>query len=204
MNLRQKTFFFVALMITGLVFVYALFTVYYVREQESQLLSERLELAESVSEEFTGLFTRGVDRLQMIAELPGLVYGLQTLDEDREGRQIPAWTTLHYLFFQSDVFTDGVYLLDERGRVLWSEPPDVNALETVFPVFSQLQTKLEDPAVEVGFFLWRRPQQSDILMAARLINDEGRMVGMLVGELPTSHPASTSTTMTRRRAATRR
>ena len=123
MNLKQKTFFFVALMIAGLVCVYALFSVYYVREQESRFLSERLNLADSVGAEFTGLFTRGVERLRTVAELPGLVYGLQTLEENREGRQIPAWTTLHYLFFQSEVFTDGVYLLDGRGRVLWSEPP---------------------------------------------------------------------------------
>lgn len=189
MNLKQKTFFFVALMITGLVCVYALFSIYYVREQENQLLSERLNTAESIGEEFTGLFTRGVDRLRTIAELPGLVYGLQTLEENREGRQIPAWTTLHYLFFQSDVFTDGVYLLDERGRVLWSEPPDVGAIGTVFPVYQKLHAKLDDPATEVGFVIWRRPQHNDILIASRLLDDQDRMVGMLVGEVPTSHPS---------------
>jgi signal transduction histidine kinase/ActR/RegA family two-component response regulator len=189
MNLKQKTFFFVALMVTGLVCVYALFTVYYVREQERQFLSERLNTAESIGEEFTGLFTRGVDRLKTISELPGLVYGLQTLDENREGRQIPAWTTLHYLFYQSDVFTDGVYLLDQRGRVLWSEPPDVSALETLFPMYQPLDAKLDDPATEVGFVIWRRPQHNDILIASRLMDDEGHMVGMLVGEIPTSHPS---------------
>ena len=189
MNLRQKTFFVVAVMITGLVCVYALFSIYYVREQENQFLSQRLSAAEAIGAEFTGLFTRGVDRLQTIAELPGLVYGLQTLEENREGRQIPAWTTLHYLFFRSDVFTDGVYLLDEKGRVLWSEPPDVSAFETVFPVYQQLQLKLEDPATEVAFIVRHRPQHSDILMASRLLDDQGRMVGMLVGEIPTSHPS---------------
>ncbi len=189
MNLKQKTFFVVAVMITGLVCVYALFSIYYVREQENQFLSERLSAAESIGKEFTGLFTRGVDRLQTIAELPGLVYGLQTLEENREGRQIPAWTTLHYLFFQSDVFTDGVYLLDEKGRVLWSEPPEVSAIETVFPVYQQLQLKLEDPATEVAFIVWRRPQHSEILIASRLLDDQGRMVGMLVGEIPASHPS---------------
>jgi signal transduction histidine kinase/CheY-like chemotaxis protein len=189
MNLRQKTFFFVALMITGLVCVYAFFSIYYFREQESQFLSDRLSSAESVGEEFRGLFNRGADRLRTIAELPGLVYGLQTLEENREGRQIPAWTTLHYLFFQSDVFTDGVYLLDERGRVLWSEPPDVAAIETVFPMFQQLHARLDDPATGIGFVVWRRQEHTDILMASRLVDDEGRSVGMLVGEIPTSHPS---------------
>jgi len=189
MNLKQKTFFFVALMIAGLVCVYALFSVYYVREQESRFLSERLTLADSVGAEFTGLFTRGVDRLRTVAELPGLVYGLQTLEENREGRQIPAWTTLHYLFFQSEVFTDGVYLLDGRGRVLWSEPPDVAAIGTVFPVYEQIRSRLNDPATEAAFIVWRRPDHNDILMASRLIDDEGRLVGILIGETPTSHPA---------------
>jgi signal transduction histidine kinase/ActR/RegA family two-component response regulator len=189
MNLRQKTFVFVALMITVLVCVYALFSIYYVREQESRFLSERLTLADSVGEEFTGLFTRGIERLQTVAELPGLVYGLQTLEENRAGRQIPAWTTLHYLFFQSEVFTDGVYLLDEKGRVLWSEPPDVSSIETVFPVYDQIRKRLDDPALEAAFIVWRRPEHNDILMATRLMDDDGRLVGILVGETPTSHPA---------------
>jgi signal transduction histidine kinase/ActR/RegA family two-component response regulator len=189
MNLKQKTFFFVALMITALVCVYALFSIYYVREQESRFLSERLSLADSVGAEFTGLFSRGVERLRTVAELPGLVYGLQTLEKNREGRQIPAWTTLHYLFFQSEVFTDGVYLLDENGRVLWSEPPDVAAIETVFPVYDQIRSRFQDPAAEAAFIVWRRPEHNDILMASRLIDDEGRTVGILVGETPTSHPA---------------
>jgi signal transduction histidine kinase/CheY-like chemotaxis protein len=189
MNLKQRTFFFVALMITGLVCVYALFSIYYVREQESRFLSERLTLADSVGAEFTGLFTRGVERLRTVAELPGLVYGLQTLEENREGRQIPAWTTLHYLFFQSEVFTDGVYLLDPKGRVLWSEPPDVAAIETVFPVYDQIRSRLNDPATEAAFIVWRRPEHNDILMASRLMDDEGRLVGILIGETPTSHPS---------------
>src|SRR6266700_3747805 len=102
MNLKQKTFFFVAVSITALLAVYLIFSNYYVRQRERQLADERNATAQAIAEEFSGFFKRGLDRLQTVATLPGLVYGLQTIEQSREGRQIPAWTTLHYLFYESD------------------------------------------------------------------------------------------------------
>src|SRR5215475_6844011 len=122
MNLKQKTSLFVALSLVALLAVYVGFSTYYVRAQEKVLLDERTTAAQAMAQEFTEFFTRGVERLETVATLPGLVYGLQTLDETREGKQLPAWPTLHYLFYQSDVF-DSVYLVNANGKVLWSEPP---------------------------------------------------------------------------------
>ena len=67
-----------------------------------QFLDDRQSTAQAIGEEFTGFFTRGVERLKLVATLPALVYGLETLEDSREGRQIPTWTTLHYLFYESD------------------------------------------------------------------------------------------------------
>jgi hypothetical protein len=109
MNLKQRTFFFVALSVTGLLVMYLGFSNYYVHQQEKQFLDGRLESTRTVAREFDEFFTRGVTRLDMISQLPGLAYGLHTLEADREGKQIPAWTTLHYLSYQSDVFTNGIF-----------------------------------------------------------------------------------------------
>jgi two-component system NtrC family sensor kinase len=65
----------------------------------------------------------------------------------------------------------------------------VSAIETVFPAYDQLRPKIENPATDVIFLTWRRPEHSDILMATRLIDDQGQVVGILVGEIPTSHPS---------------
>ena len=67
---------------------------------------------------------------ETVAALPGLVHGLQRLDEAGGGGYIPPWTTLHYLFFKSPVFTGGVFLLDRSGKALWTEPPGLPWLGT--------------------------------------------------------------------------
>jgi len=74
MNLKQRTFFFVALCVTGLLVMYLGFSNYYVRQQEKQFLDGRLESTRTVAREFDEFFSRGVARLDMISELPGLAY----------------------------------------------------------------------------------------------------------------------------------
>src|SRR5262245_25129228 len=111
LNLKQKTFFFVAVIVAALLSVFLLFSSYYVRTQEQVLLDQRNNAAQAIGEDLSQFLKRGVDRLKTVAALPGLVYGLQTLEESREGKQIPTWTTLHYLFYDSDVFTS-IYLLN--------------------------------------------------------------------------------------------
>jgi len=186
-NLKQKTFLFVTVSTAALVGVYIAFSGYYVRAQEKVLLDERVNTAQAIAQEFTSLFTRGVDRLQRVAALPALVYGLQTLEEKREGKQIPAWTTLHYLFYESDVFTR-VYLVNATGKVLWSEPPDQDLIESKFQQFDEIVKQLESVPADVVFSLSGTPAGLDILVTSPLINPEGHVIGLLVGAIPNSHP----------------
>ena len=167
MNLRQKTFVFVSVSLVALVIVYVVFSSYYVRAQEKVLLDERVGTAQSMAQELTGFFTRGADRLRTVAALPALVYGLQTLEENKEGKQITAWTTLHYLFYESDVFTN-VYLINATGKVLWSEPSDQDLLEKKFGKFDDLISKLGLPAEDVTFTVSETPAGLDILIASPL------------------------------------
>src|SRR5262245_8581862 len=150
MNLKQKTSLFVALSIVALLVVYVGFSSYYVRAQETVLLDERTNAARAIAQEFTEFFSRGVERLQTVANLPGLVYSLETIDENREGKQIPAWGTLHYLFYESDVF-DSVYLVNANGKVLWSEPPALDLIDTHFEKFDEIVKKIGRTPTDVRF-----------------------------------------------------
>jgi HAMP domain-containing protein len=187
-NLKQKTFLFVTVSIVALLVVYIGFSTYYVRAQEKVLLDERVSVAQAISQELTGFFTRGVNRLQTVAALPALVYGLRTLEERREGKQITAWTTLHYLFYESDVFTS-VYLINGTGKILWSEPPDRDLIETQFEKFNEIVTKLGSTPADVAFSLAETSAGLDLLVAAPLTDPEGGIVGLLVGITPNSHPS---------------
>jgi signal transduction histidine kinase len=79
------------------------------------------------------------------AWLPGMLHGLRTIQETKGEGYIPAWTTLHYLFFKSAVFTGGVFLLDHTGKVLWTEPPGLPWLEQALtdypPIAAMYQRK---------------------------------------------------------------
>jgi signal transduction histidine kinase/ActR/RegA family two-component response regulator len=187
-NLKQKTFLFVTVSIVALLVVYVGFSSYYVRTQEKLLLDERLSVAQAIAQELSGFFVRGLNRLQTVATLPGLVYYLQTLEENREGKQIPAWTTLHYLFYESDVFTS-VHLINATGKVLWSEPPDQDLIETQFEKSQEIVRKLENPPADVAFVLSETPSGLDLLVASPLTDPEGRIVGLLAGTVPNSHPS---------------
>src|SRR5262245_30454903 len=188
MNLKQKTSLFVTISTAALLAGYIVFSSYYVRAQETVLLDDRVNTARAIAQELTGLFTRGVDRLQRVAALPALVYGLQTLEERREGKQITAWTTLHYLFYESDVFTR-VYLINATGKILWSEPPDQDLIETKFQQFDDLVKHLESAHSDVVFSLTDTSGGLDILITSPLTNPDGMIVGLLVGAIPNSHPA---------------
>jgi signal transduction histidine kinase/ActR/RegA family two-component response regulator len=185
-NLKQKTFFVVAVSIAVLLAVYLAFSNIYVQREEKRMLDDRLAAAQAIGEEFTRFFTRGVDRLQTVAALPALVYGLQTLAEDKAGKQIPAWTTLHYLFYQSDVF-DGVTLVNGDGKILWNEPPDQDKIQTPFAHNDEIVAKLGNPPADVAFLLSENGAGLDILVASPLNDAEGHRIGLLVGAIPNSH-----------------
>ena len=188
MNLKQRTLFFVTLSVTGLLVMYLGFSNYYVHQQEKQILDGRLESARSVAREFDEFFNRGVTRLDMISQLPGLAYGLHTLEADREGKQIPAWTTLHYLSYHSEVFTGGIYLLNKQGQVLWTEPPNVDLLETRYEPFGNILNLMKGDSSEVALTTWKKRDRMDILVSSRIRDDNGEFVGMLVGVIPADHP----------------
>jgi signal transduction histidine kinase/ActR/RegA family two-component response regulator len=188
-NLKQKTILFVSISIVALLAVYIGFSIYYVRTQEQVLLDERTNAAQAIAQEFTEFFTRGVDRLKLVANLPGLVYGLQTLEAQREGKQIPTWTTLHYIFYESDVF-NSVYLLNGSGKVLWSEPPDLDLLDTQFEKFAEIVKKVGNAPQDVGFVVTQASGAAglDLLVVSPLTDTDGRVVGLLVGAMPNSNP----------------
>jgi signal transduction histidine kinase/CheY-like chemotaxis protein len=189
MNLKQKVVLFVAVNAAGLLLVYLFFSNYYLREQEKQLFDGRLATVTAISQEFAEFFERGNERLNIIAELPGLVYGLQSLEDTREGKQIPVWGTLHYLFFESDVFTSGVYLVNDEGNVLWSEPPDVDLIEKAYQPYTQVnQSFRPDDPFASSYTLWESGQGLDILIAKPIADGDGNRVAVLIGAIPAEHP----------------
>jgi len=103
--------------------VYGAFTLHLLQREIAEAHDRLRETARLVAAEVDARLDAGMQRLTIVSNLPGLSYGLQTIQEAPRDGYIPPWTTLHYLFFKSPVFNGGVFLLDREGVVLWTEPP---------------------------------------------------------------------------------
>ena len=163
--------------------VYGAFTVYLLQREISEAHDRLRQTARIVAAEIDGALGAGVQRLETVSRLPGLAYGLQSIQEAPRDGYFPPWTTLHYLFFKSTVFTGGVFLLDRAGTVLWTEPPGL----------SWLHENLRDVAPVAEIFTSGRRRISGVLASDRLaasphvvlavpiVNGAGEVQGVLGG-----------------------
>jgi signal transduction histidine kinase len=163
--------------------VYGAFTVYLLRREISQAQDRFQQTARIVAAEIDASVAFGAQRLQTVAHLPGLAYGLQTIQEASGGGYIPPWTTLHYLFFKSSVFTGGVLLLDRTGKVLWTEPPGLpwvgqtlNESASIAEIYQTRHSLIS--GLLAGDRLLTEPH---VLIGVPIQNDSGELQGILAG-----------------------
>jgi len=188
MSLTTKAALVALTLVTILVGGFLLAGRYYVLEQRQRALDNEADVARNVAADLSRLLENGAARLRTVSELPVLRYGFGALQESPAATVFPAWTTLHYMFFESDVFGGGVYLLGQRGEIRWEEPPDASLAGRPYPAYPEIVRALEqhpdDPVVPV----WRRgPDGAEILLSAPVVDSEGLRVGVLVGAVPLTH-----------------
>jgi signal transduction histidine kinase len=163
--------------------VYGAFSVYVLRREISEAHERFQQTARIVAAQLDAHVAAGAERLRTVARLPGLAYGLQAIQEASGEGYIPPWTTLHYLFFKSPVFSGGVFLLDRAGKVLWTEPPGLpwlgQTLAELAPVSEMYRTRhgLISGALE-GDRLLPRPH---VVIGAPIQNERGELQGILTG-----------------------
>ena len=122
-SIRTKAVALVVGYVVALCGVYGAFTVSLMRRETARAHDRLEQTAQLVAAELDAYVASGRQRLDTVSRLPGMAYGLRTIQEASGEGRIPPWTTLHYLFFKSPVFTGGAFLLDRGGKVLWTEPP---------------------------------------------------------------------------------
>ncbi len=163
--------------------VYGAFTVYLLRRETAEAHDRIHQTARIVAAELDAYVAAGAERLQTVTRLPGLAYGLQTIQEAKGEGYIPPWTTLHYLFFKSPVFSSGVFLLDRAGKVLWTEPPGLpwlgQTLGGLGPVAEIYRTGRDVVSGLLGGD--RLSAQPHVVIGRPIQNDSGELQGVLTG-----------------------
>ncbi len=182
-SIRVKSVILASGYLLALSAVYGAFTIYLWRTETSQAHDRLQQTARIVAAELDAYVESGAQRLQTVLRLPGLTYGLQSIQEARGDGYIPPWTTLHYLFFKSPVFSGGIFLLDRTGKVLWTEPPGLPWLHQTFtelvPVAEMLQARRSViSGVLDGDRLLAQPH---VVIGAPIQNDSGELQGILAG-----------------------
>jgi signal transduction histidine kinase len=124
LSLRTKSIAVFAVLLLALIAVYATFS-FRLLQRETRDAADRLQqTADLLAAEIDASLDSGARRLETVGQLPGLAFGLRRMTLSANRGEFPAWTTLHYLFFKSALFSGGIFLLDAAGTVVWNEPPD--------------------------------------------------------------------------------
>ena len=163
--------------------VYGAFTVYLLRRETSEAHERMQQTARIVAAELDAYVAAGAERLQTVTRLPGLAYGLQTIQEATGEGYIPPWTTLHYLFFKSPAFGGGVFLLDRAGKVLWTEPPGLPWLgQTLGDLGPVAEIYRSGRDVVSGLLAGDRlSAQPHVIIGRPIQNEDGELQGVLTG-----------------------
>ena len=190
LNLKQKSFVFVALSVLLLLIIYISSSTYYLDLSRERYLDDRHQAAESAAKELDQFFRRGSDKLETIANLPLLLSGLPAFEQESTNKDIPAADNLHYLAFKSDIFTGGIYLLNEHGQVFWSEPRDQKIINTPYPFFDIVRESFHEETTgnpRSSASRMRRTGKNPDSAQFNLIGPDGTPVGYLVGAIPADH-----------------
>ncbi len=163
--------------------VYGAFTVHLLQREISEAHDRLRQTARLVAAEIDGRLDAGMQRLVTVSNLPGLTYGLQTIQEAPRDGYIPPWTTLHYLFFKSAVFSGGVFLLDREGVVLWTEPPGLPWLQANLRTVAGVDEVLRGAGRYVSGVLTDDPLGAPphVVLAVPIANGVGEVQGVLGG-----------------------
>jgi signal transduction histidine kinase len=191
--LRAKIIALVAVYVLALGIVYGAFTISLLRREAARVEERLQQTAGLVGAELDTYIESGRRRLSTVAQLPGMTHGLRTFQEAGGEGRIPPWTTLHYLFFKSPVFTGGVFLLDRGGKVLWTEPPGVPWIGRTLRDDPTIVQAYEGGVAAVsgrraGGALFARPH---VLIATSVGDQAGDVTGVLGGIVDLTAPQIT-------------
>jgi signal transduction histidine kinase len=192
-SIRTKTVALVAGYVVALCVVYGAFTISLVRREVARTQDRLEQTARLVGAELDAYVESGRQRLATVSRLPGLTYGLRTIEEASGEGRIPPWTSLHYLFFKSRVFTGGVFLLDRTGKVLWTEPPGqpwVGDTLAPQPTIAQVYARKQN-LVSGGLDADRLFDRPHALIAFPVESPDGEIEGVLGGIVDLTAPEFT-------------
>jgi PAS domain S-box-containing protein len=185
-SLRTEGTVLLLVFVVGVEVTYAWAALSALRETTASVAAQRFEEARALAQRFDGLFSTGRERLNAVAEQPGLALWLASTGPDTLAPRaaIPQRETLHYLFFRSEIFSGPVAMVDRRTALLWTEPYDAERVAARVRVeHTGLRNALATgrPQISRQPLPWR-PGPSAVLVQP-IVDLSGKPVGALLAEI---------------------
>lgn len=179
-SLQKRVIFLVTL---GMLVIFAAFGVagvLAVRDSTRHAAEERLVLAQLMAQHADYVLQANLWYLQEIAFAEQLQLG----EADPQ-----AWQkALRQVYFHS-IFREGTYITDQRGRLLWMEPPRPAAVGTDLSPYPHVKEALDSgkPIVSNVYILGTSGKPV-ISASLPLKNPAGQIVGLVGGHIDPTHP----------------
>lgn len=146
-----------------------------IKESIDRSLKERLVLAQTAADNLDYIMRQNLVRLQDVA----FGEGVNLADKDLA----PEKTALHNAYIHS-IFTDGVFLLDRQGQVLWTVPHHPEKVGTRLSGYPVVKGALASGRPAVSDVITVGPSGKKVVLAVVSIKDrQGTVVGLVGGEI---------------------
>jgi len=167
--------------------VFGISSVLAVRESIDRTLHERLVLAQTAAELTDRVLKQNLQYLQDVAMMPDF--------ELREGPALEAeQRALREVYFRS-IFSDGVYLLDRNGNVIWTEPYRLNTPAINLSSYSHVKEALEaaKPAIS-NVYTTPTTHHPVVSLVYPIVDSAHQVIGLVGGDIDVTNPSLASIT----------
>ena len=174
-SLQARTILLVAVILFAMLAAVGISSYLAVQHSIQRALQERLSLAQTTANHLEYVINQSLRRLEDVSIAEGVKAG----GEDLEGLR----RTLRAAYFQT-VFTEGLFITDSYGKVLWVEPYRPNIVSTSIYSYPHINQALESGRPVVSDVLIRNPSGRPVVSAVTPLKDRnGTTLGLVGGEV---------------------
>lgn len=174
-SLQTRTIFLVAVILLAIFSTVGISSYLAVQHSIQRALQERLSLAQTTANHLEYIVNQSLRRLEDIS----IAEGLKSGGDDLEGLR----KALRTAYFQT-VFTEGLFITDSYGKLLWVEPYRPNMVSTSIYSYSHINQALQSGRPVVSDVLIRNPSGKPVVAAVTPLKDlNGATVGLVGGEV---------------------
>lgn len=174
-SLQARTILLVAVIFFAMLAAVGVSSYLAVQHSIQRALQERLSLAQTTANHLEYIVNQSLQRLEDIS----LAEGVKVGSEDVEGLR----RALRAAYFQT-VFTEGLFITDSYGKVLWVEPYRPNIVSTSIYSYPHINQALESGRPVVSDVLIRNPSGRPVVSAVIPLKDlNGTTLGLVGGDV---------------------